>query len=189
MATLKEFRDSILDEIHFNASMNGTPPREEFLTLYANALADAEEFEDFEQLPFEGVGPRNKRILIDGYFYDELEDSLAIVSCPFTDSVDVQSLTATDAETHFRRARAFVEESLSGFIQKNADGQGGINVDFFAVLVGGRSLKLKNAHRKTFFVHTVKGEIGGAHSHNTVKDLGGSVLLVIAQKAEINHGN
>ena len=43
MATLKEFRDSILDEIHFNASMNGTPPREEFLTLYANALADAEE--------------------------------------------------------------------------------------------------------------------------------------------------
>ena len=121
MATLKEFRDSILDEIHFNASMNGTPPREEFLTLYANALADAEEFEDFEQLPFEGVGPRNKRILIDGYFYDELEDSLAIVSCPFTDSVDVQSLTATDAETHFRRARAFVEESLSGFIQKNAE--------------------------------------------------------------------
>ena len=121
MAALNEFRNSILDEVHFNATMNGTSPREEFLALYANALTDAEEFDDFEQLPFEGVGPQNKRILIDGYFYDELEDCLAIVACPFSDSIEVQSLTATDSETHFKRARAFVEESLSGFIQKNAE--------------------------------------------------------------------
>lgn len=121
MATLNEFRDGILDEVHFNASMNGTSPREEFLALYTDALAEAEEFEDFEQLSFEGVGSQNKRILIDGYFYDELEDCLAIVTCPFSDSIEAQSLTATDAEAHFRRARAFVEESKSGFIQKNAE--------------------------------------------------------------------
>lgn len=121
MATLNEFRNSILDEVHFNATMNGTSPREEFLALYANALTDAEEFDDFEQLPFEGVGPQNKRILIDGYFYDELEDCLAIVACPFSDSIEAQSLTATDSEANFKRARAFVEESLSGFIQKNAE--------------------------------------------------------------------
>ena len=121
MATLKEFRDGILDEVHFNASMNGTSPREEFLNLYANALVDAEEFEDFEQLSFEGIGSQNRRILIDGYYYDELEDCLAIVACPFSDSIEVQSLTASDAEVHFRRARAFVEESKSGFIQKNAE--------------------------------------------------------------------
>ena len=121
MATLNEFRNSIMDDVHFNASMNGTSPREEFLALYADALADAEEFDDFEQLSYEGVGPQNKRILIDGYFYDELEDCLAIVACPFSDSIEAESLTATDSETHFRRARAFVEESLSGFIQKYAE--------------------------------------------------------------------
>ena len=121
MATLNEFRNSIMDDVHFNASMNGTSPREEFLALYADALADAEEFDDFQQLSYEGVGPQNKRILIDGYFYDELEDCLAIVACPFSDSIEAESLTATDSETHFRRARAFVEESLSGFIQKYAE--------------------------------------------------------------------
>ena len=121
MATLNEFRNDILDEVHFNASMNGTSPREEFLALYANALTDAEEFEDFVQLSYEGVGPQNKRILIDGFFYDELEDSLAIVACPFRDSLEAESLTASDAEVHFRRARAFVEESRSGFIQKFAE--------------------------------------------------------------------
>ena len=121
MATLNEFRNSIMDDVHFSASMNGTSPREEFLALYADALTDAEEFDDFEQLSYEGVGPQNKRILIDGYFYDELEDCLAIVACPFSDSLEAESLTATDSETHFRRARAFVEESLSGFIQKYAE--------------------------------------------------------------------
>ena len=121
MADLNEFRKEILEEVHFNASENGTPPKEEFLVLYTAALADAEEFEDFEQLSYEGVGPQNRKIVIDGYFFDELENCLAIITCPFDDSLKVQSLTATDAETHFRRARAFVEEARSGFIQKYAE--------------------------------------------------------------------
>lgn len=118
---INEFRNGILDEVHFNASLNGTSPREEFLAMYSNALVDAEEFEDFEQLAYEGVGPQNRRILIDGYYYNEFENCLIIVACPFADSVEIQSLTATEAEVHFRRARAFVEESMSGFIQKYAE--------------------------------------------------------------------
>ena len=118
---IKEFRNGILDDVHFNASINGTSPREEFLAMYANALVDAEEFEDFEQLAYEGIGSQNKKILIDGYYYSELENCLVIIACPFTDSMDVQSLTATEAEVHFKRARAFVEESKSGFIQKYAE--------------------------------------------------------------------
>lgn len=118
---IKEFRNGILDDVHFNASINGTSPREEFLAMYANALVDAEEFEDFEQLAYEGIGSQNKKILIDGYYYSELENCLVIIACPFTDSMDVQSLTATEAEMHFKRARAFVEESKSGFIQKYAE--------------------------------------------------------------------
>lgn len=118
---LKEFRNGILDEVHFNASVNDTSPREEYLALYSNALVDAEEFEDFEQLAYEGAGSRNKRIQIDGYFFSELENSLTMVICPFADSIELQALTATDADTYFKRVRAFVEESRSGFIQKYAE--------------------------------------------------------------------
>src|SRR5699024_3814957 len=63
----------------------------------------------------------NKQILIDGYFYSALENCLTIVACPFVDSLEPQSLTATEAEGHFKRARAFVEEARSGFIQKYAE--------------------------------------------------------------------
>ena len=118
---LSEFREGILDDVHFNASLNGTSPREEFLVLYASALVDAEEFEDFEQLAYEGVGSRNRKIQIDGYYYSELDNCLYIIICPFVDSVDVQSLTATEAENQFKKARAFIEESRSGFIQKYAE--------------------------------------------------------------------
>ena len=118
---LSEFRAGILDDVHFNASVNGTSSREEFLALYASTLVEANEFEDFEQLAYEGVGSRNRRIQIDGYYYSELENCLYIIICPFSDSLDLQSLTATEAENQFKRARAFVEESQSGFIQKYAE--------------------------------------------------------------------
>lgn len=118
---LNEFRASVLDDVHFNASMNGTSPREEFLALYAGTLVEAEEFEDFEQLAYEGVGSRNRKIQIDGYYFSELDNCLYIIICPFVDSIEMQSLTATEAENQFKRARAFVEESRSGFIQKYAE--------------------------------------------------------------------
>ena len=91
---LSEFRASILDDVHFNSSTNGTSPREEFLTLYADTLVDAEVLEDYEQLSFEGIGSKNRRIQIDGYYYSDLENSLYIFICPFSDSSNTFSLLA-----------------------------------------------------------------------------------------------
>lgn len=121
MMTLNEFRDDILDDIHYNATINGTTPREEFLAMYASSLTDAEEFEDFEQLAYEGVGSQNRKLQIDGYYFDLLENCLVIAVCLFSDSSEIKTITATDAETYFKRARAFVEDSRSGFIQKYAE--------------------------------------------------------------------
>lgn len=118
---VNEFRSELLEEVHLNASMNGTSPREEFLALYSSALIDAEELEDFEQLAFEGIGTRGRRIQIDGYCYDELDNCLEIIICPFTDSIETETLTVTDANTFFRRAQAFVEESRSGFLLENGE--------------------------------------------------------------------
>lgn len=118
---VNEFRADMLEEVHLNATMNGTTPHEEFLALYVSALTDAEELGDFEQIAFEGIGSNRRNIQIDGYCFDELDNCLDIVICPFSDSVDIETLTATGASTWFRRAQAFVEESRSGFLLKNAE--------------------------------------------------------------------
>lgn len=146
---INEFRTEKLEEIHLNASMNGTTPREEFLALYSSALIDAEELEDFEQLAFEGVGLRGRRIQLDGYYYSELEDCLSFAVCAFQDSVEIQSITATDAEVWFRRVQAFVEEARSGFIQKNAEESSpgyGLAIDV--------QMRYRNVSRFKFYVLT-----------------------------------
>ncbi|WP_295717684.1 AIPR family protein [uncultured Oscillibacter sp.] len=118
---VNEFRADMLEEVHLNATMNGTTPHEEFLALYVSALTDAEELEDFEQIAFEGIGSNRRNIQVDGYCFDELDNCLEIVISPFSDSVAIETLTATGANTWFRRAQAFVEESRSGFLLKNAE--------------------------------------------------------------------
>ena len=118
---VNEFRSSLLDEVHLNASLNGTSPHEEFLERYSSMLIEAEEIADFIPILFEGIGPRNRRIQIDGYHLDELDRSLNIVICKFEDTYDTNVLTATDAFFWFHRAEAFVEESISGFITNNAE--------------------------------------------------------------------
>ena len=146
---VNEFRTEILEEIHLNAMMNGTSPREEFLAMYTEALIDAEEFEDFEQVPYEGVGSQNRRIQIDGYCYNELDDCLDIAVCPFRDSTEAESLTATEADAWFRRARAFAENAQSGFLQKNAEESSpgyGLAVDI--------QNRYKNVTRFRFFIMT-----------------------------------
>ena len=118
---VNEFRTELRQEAHLNASLNGTFPREEFLALYTSALIEAEEIGDFEQLNFEGIGTKGRRIQIDGYYFDELDNCLVVVICPFMDSPDVKTLTATEATIWFRRAKAFIEESRSGFLIENAE--------------------------------------------------------------------
>lgn len=119
--TLDEFRNDFLNEIHFNATENKTTPRDEFLAMYATLLSDAEEFNDFEQIFYEGTGSKSRKLQIDGYCFDPLENCLIIAICLFDDSPELNTLTLTEAKTYFKRASSFIEDSWSGFIQKYAE--------------------------------------------------------------------
>ena len=116
-----EYRNMILEEIRLNAATEMTSDHEEFINYFTNILVEAEELNEFFLLPFEGLGQRNKKIQIDGYSYDELEDSMNIIICPFTGSVEAISLTPSEADRIFGRARAFVENADSGYILANAE--------------------------------------------------------------------
>ena len=55
--------------------------KEEFISLVSDALIEAEQLEDEIQfLPFEGVGhgQGKRKIQIDGYSYNELDDYLSL---------------------------------------------------------------------------------------------------------------
>lgn len=119
---VEAFRDEVRQEVHLSAEQNRTFPRDEFLIQYTEDLVDAEEFGDFEQLQYESSGSRRGSILqIDGYYYDELDQSLGIFLCDFTDTLEMQTLTMRDIQVLFKREENFVIDSLNGFIQENAE--------------------------------------------------------------------
>lgn len=174
---LESFRQSILQEVHVNASQNGTFPRDEFLALYTEELIEAEEFVDFEPVQYDGSGSRNKHLQIDGYYYDDLEQSLGLFICDFSDSEVTETVTRGDAETSFRREEAFVQDALSGFIQKHAEESSpgyGLAVD-----ISGR---YKDVRKYKFYLITDKvlskritgipgGKLGKAETEYSIWDI------------------
>lgn len=174
---LESFRQSILQEVHVNASQNGTFPRDEFLALYTEELIEAEEFVDFEPVQYDGSGSRNKHLQIDGYYYDDLEQSLGLFICDFSDSEVTETVTRGDAETSFRREEAFVQDALSGFIQKHAEESSpgyGLPVD-----ISGR---YKDVRKYKFYLITDKvlskritgipgGKLGKAETEYSIWDI------------------
>lgn len=174
---LESFRQSILQEVHVNASQNGTFPRDEFLALYTEELVEAEEFVDFEPVQYDGSGSRNKHLQIDGYYYDDLEQSLGLFICDFSDSEVTETVTRGDAETSFRREEAFIQDALSGFIQQHAEESSpgyGLAVD-----ISGR---YKDVRKYKFYLITDKvlskritgipgGKLGKAETEYSIWDI------------------
>ena len=110
-SSLFEFRDRLWDEIALNVATNLTVDREEFLNYVSDQLIEAEEIDDFNYVPYEGIGRRNRRIQIDGYSYSELDECLSLfIVTPMTYGED-DTLIATEANRYFSLAAAFLENA------------------------------------------------------------------------------
>lgn len=109
--SISDFRTSLLDDVALNASANLTNDTEEFLTLVTDQLIEAEELDDFNYVPYEGIGRQNRKIQIDGYVYNELDEYLSIfITIPLTYD-DGGTLTNTEVERYIGRALAFLENA------------------------------------------------------------------------------
>jgi len=108
---ISEFKKSIIEEIKFQSSAEGTTDKEEFLKYAVDKLIEAEEVEDFIPLHFEGLGRKGRKIQINGYEFNELDDCLSIFIAPSLTYFSDDTLTTSDAEKLFTRARLFIEDA------------------------------------------------------------------------------
>ena len=108
---LKSFKASVLDEIALNASSNMTNDTEEFLEYVTDQLIEAEEIDEFNYVPFEGIGKQNRKLQVDGYAYNELDEHLDLfIALPLTYD-DWTTLTNSDLERYVNRVIAFIESA------------------------------------------------------------------------------
>lgn len=116
---VEEFRENILEDIKYSASIEMSNDQEEFTNLAANILIDAEEIDDFTYLHYEGIGRKGKKIQIDGYSYNELDECLSLFICTSVSYLQMQTLTNTEIERLFSKVISFIEES--DYILENSE--------------------------------------------------------------------
>jgi hypothetical protein len=120
LKSLNDFRSNIWHEIELEASTNHSEDTEEFLNLVTNILIEAGEFEDFNYVPYEGLGKRGRRIQIDGYSYSDVDDCLCIfITTPLRYEEDDEPLITTEANKYLSMAAAFLDNAE--YVEKNAE--------------------------------------------------------------------
>lgn len=108
---LKEFNNYLRDEIASGAEMELITLRESFFSFYSDFLIDAEEFDEFVYMPYEGIGKNNRRVQVDGYAYDELDNALILFVAPILTNFNFETITKTEADRYFSRALNFYEDA------------------------------------------------------------------------------
>jgi hypothetical protein len=109
-----EFREEFLNEAAAWAASERDFKHSSFLDVAVRYLEEAEEVADFEAIYYRGVGANRKALAIDGFAFDDADDSLKVFVAEPSLTDETPTLTFTDAKTHFGRLGAFLEQSMSG---------------------------------------------------------------------------
>lgn len=122
---MTKYKKELVNEIKSTAISENYSDREAFFQIYCEKLANAELVEDVTYSYFTGKGSKNRTIQIDGYAYSELDEKLTLFIIPELSYFDDVTLTKTEADTYFKRAKYFCfdadkvisssEESTAGY--------------------------------------------------------------------------
>jgi len=77
--TLEEFSKDLREDVQTYAVTDGNFSRSAFVDCCANRLQEANILNDFTPCFFKGTGEKKRALELDGYSFDELDDSFSIV--------------------------------------------------------------------------------------------------------------
>lgn len=117
---IKEYKEIILADVQAKAVSEMSDPTSAFLEITSEIMKEADEFENISLSYFEGYFGRFK-MQIDGFYYDEFDQSVVAMICDFTNEPIESTLTNTLIKNYYNRMRYYVEASFKGYIEKNCE--------------------------------------------------------------------
>ena len=115
----EEYRKDFLESIKVSASEDMTNVDLAFTESVINTLIDAEELDDFTYGYFNAIGMYGRKMIMDGFFYDEYDKSMVILYSDFSNNDEQTSLNNTDIEKAYMSMRYLVEACEDGYILNN----------------------------------------------------------------------
>ena len=111
---LTAFFEDFQNTVRTIATSDGMFVRTSFIEEMARRLSEAEEVDSLLPCEYEGVGHRKKRLLIDGYDFDDEDGQLVLAAADYSESDRIERLTTTEAQKRFAAVEGFVREGLDG---------------------------------------------------------------------------
>jgi hypothetical protein len=128
---IQEFRKDFLETVRSYAAADLDFQESAFVSVAAQKLMDAEELEDFEPCYYEGTGRRKRSLRVDGYSFDDVDNSAKLLIADYRGHDTPETLIQTEAERSFEKLGAFVEEAITGdlhmVLEESSPGFGLVN--------------------------------------------------------------
>jgi hypothetical protein len=118
-STVEQFRDELINQARVLAAGEIGFTDQAFAQLAGERLVSAEELGSFESCHVRSTGKSSAKLKLDGYHWDEDDDSLRLVVVRFDGDATPQTITKSNAEGEFKAVRAFIEHSMSGWCKAN----------------------------------------------------------------------
>lgn len=104
---METYKISLINEIKSLSVSDAITDREAFFQIYCEKLNTSEIIEDSQYLYFSGLGSYSKKIQIDGYSYNELDEKLILFIIPNLSYYEDKTLNKKDMDAYFKRAQNF----------------------------------------------------------------------------------
>lgn len=113
---LEEYKSFLLEELKVSSEYEMNDINTEFVKYVTDILIDAEEFDDFVEGYWCGTGERNKKLVMDGYYFDQFDKSCVLLISDFTTDLTQSTLTSTDINRLYDNMRNLLEACIDGYV-------------------------------------------------------------------------
>lgn len=118
---VEDYARDFIKELRDDASFEQTDAADVFYERTLDILKDNGEFDDPILHFFWKKGKNNRIMQIDGYAFDEIDKSLALLIYDFVDSEDPGTLINSQIDILYKRIRSFLDEACNGNINTYCD--------------------------------------------------------------------
>lgn len=113
---LEEYRAELIEDVKVSAASEDINERSKFVDMVVDILESAEEFDDFTEGYFEGIGEHGRKMIMDGYYFDPYDKSCLILVSDFSGDANTSNLTSTEINKLYDSMRYLIEASINGYI-------------------------------------------------------------------------
>ncbi len=117
----QEFRKDFIEGVKAEAVATGEGSSASFVSAFAQYLQEAEFLMDFTAAYFAGTGKRNRKMRVDGYAYDEFDNTMSLIIADYDASETERVLARTQAGQLQERLSTFVDHALNSTLHREVE--------------------------------------------------------------------